>query len=299
MIVVKEYAVLYVLSAVFVLSTHISKSVNYGMMNRIDDFFASHVTPYIPFPFIGGFVNTGVSMFVSLYSNALKNGGEAINDVYNLMPSTIRSMYNLSFHYAEVVAVLIVLTLLYVYMFSAISFVTNVYNDDPNRVLYIVVGLLVYIMALLYALFIKIVKEWVDLTEKDNKFVHIVNYVIIGVIALFVMMILNVAYNYRTELKDISKLSMMAKMAASSKLVGLTERSEFAKILSIFKDFSPLIPMVIVQGVLTIVLQGVFAAYQLFVTGGFGIDAQREKTMRIFITHAYLLITVITMVLFK
>lgn len=299
MIVVKDYAVVYAVSAVFVLLIHTLDGVNYGMMSRIDDFFASHVTPYIPFPFIGQFVNTRVSMFVSLYSNALKNGGEAINDVYNLMPSGMRSMFNLSFHYAEVVAVLIVLTLLYVYVFSAISFVTNVYNDDPNRVLYIVVGLLAYIMALMYALYIKIVKEWVDLTEKDNKFVTIVNYVILGVIALFVMRILIVAYNYRTELKDVSKLSMIAKSVAKSKMNKLTERSEFAKIISIFKDFAPLIPMVMVQGVLTIVLQGVFAAYQLFVTGGFGIDAQREKTMRIFITHAYLLITVITIVLFK
>lgn len=108
MIVVKDYAVVYAVSAVFVLLIHTLDGVNYGMMSRIDDFFASHVTPYIPIPFIGQFVNTGVSMFVSLYSNALKNGGEAINDVYNLMPSGMRSMYNLSFHYAEVVAVLIV-----------------------------------------------------------------------------------------------------------------------------------------------------------------------------------------------
>ena len=60
---------------------------------------------------------------------------------------------------------------------------------------------------------LKVVKEWVDLTEKNNKFVTIVNYVILGVIALFAMVVLAVAYNYRGELKDISKLSKMAKSA--------------------------------------------------------------------------------------
>jgi hypothetical protein len=186
-----------------------------------------------------------------------------------------------------------------VYVFSSISFVTNIYNDDANRILYLVIALIAYVMAVLYAIYIKVVKEWVDLTEKNNKFVTIVNYVILGVIALFAMLVLAVAYNNRGELKNISKLSKMAKTAAKSKMVGLTERSEWAKIISLFKDFAPLFPMLMVQGVMTIVLQGVFAAYQLFVTGGFGIDAQREKTMCIFITHAYLLITVITMVLFK
>ena len=297
MLVVKEYAILYTVSAVFVLLVHTSDNVDYGMLNKIRDFFGAHVIPYIPFPFIGGIVDYGVSSFVSIYSGALSNGGEAITDVYRLMPDKLKSMYNLNFHFAEVVAVVVVLMLLYIYLFSAISFVTNMYNDDMNRILYLVICVVAFFMMLGYALYIKIVKEWVDLAEKNNKFVTIVNYVIVAIVGLFVMMALAVAYNYRADVKDFAKTAKLVKGVIKSKIDETP--SEFAKILSIFKDCYPLFPLLFAQGILTMALQFVFATYQLFVTGGLGIDPKREKVMRVFITHVYLLITVVMLVIMK
>lgn len=300
MLVVKDYAILYTVSALFVLLVHTSDNVDYGMLNKIKDFFGTHVIPYIPFPFIGGIVDYVVSTFVSIHSGALSNGGEAITDIYRLMPDKWKSMYNMLFHFAEVYAVVVALTLLYIFLFSAISFVTNMYNDDMNRILYLVICGVAFLTMLVYALYIKLVKEWVDLAEKNNKFVTIVNYVILAIVGLVVMMAFAAAYNYRADVKDLANKGKLVKGVVNVIKSNIDETpSEFAKILSIFKDFYPLFPLLFAQGILTMVLQCVFATYQLFVTGGLGIDPKREKTMRVFITQVYLLITVVVLVIVK
>lgn len=277
--IIDEHLVVFILAVVVIVGIKSNSEIDYHVFDRVNTFIGTHVAHNIPIPFLGAIFEWVSASFLNIVSYNM-GAAKLIDRLYNSLPNWGRSRFNIVLFYLEIVVVTILFLTLFVMMRSMVAIVANATNrNDSNsaitidRKLHIVILVFGVILLTIYALVVRFLHKKESETDKhdgsetERKFSNLLQNILIAIFLYFVFTFVVKMFTDKSDAVD--------SVTPSNELY---LSGDYARILDILKDVTPIFGVLYSIGIFSITFQSLFSAYHTSVGGnGFIVGNVSEK----------------------